>query len=65
LFGLAELYESGAGVTRDPVQAYKFFDLAARRGYEYALKRRDQLAITMSEPQIEEAKRLILEWPSP
>jgi hypothetical protein len=70
--------QGGYGVARDTVQAYKWFDIAAAHksidpnvdgtgctGTDAtcpAVLQRDSLAATMTQAQIDEGKRLALEW---
>ncbi|MCL2713260.1 MAG: SEL1-like repeat protein [Alphaproteobacteria bacterium] len=59
-FNLAFLYYRGTGVERDPVEAYKWFSLAARRGDPQAMQWRDNLAMQLSDEAfktVEEAVR--------
>lgn len=59
---LGDLYATGRGVTRDPVLAHMWLDLAARQGSEWAAKRRDRIAKTMSAQKISEARRRAREF---
>lgn len=56
----------GRGVARDPVEAYKWFNVAAlHRENQQALeaaKRRDEIARQLSGDQIKEAQRLSFDW---
>lgn len=64
---LALAYAQGIGVARSEVEAYKWYDVAASLA-KYAdvrddvVKRRDELARTMSPSQIDEAKKLSAAW---
>lgn len=58
-FNLAVLYQSGLGVTRDLQQAYKFYALAAKKGDQGAIKRRDSLISEMSTDELEAAEKLV------
>ena len=48
-------YRDGLGVTRDPVEAYVLWDLAARRGSGEAAALKEALAKDMDAAQIAEA----------
>ena len=56
----------GRGIAADPVQAYKWFNLAAfhRESAQAAdaAKRRDEIAKALTADQIKEAQRLSFEW---
>jgi hypothetical protein len=61
---VAEMYAHGTGVTRDPGAAYKWFDRAATGAAaafarDYAAKERDRVAATMSEAELEKARRMV------
>ena len=58
-YNLAAMYESGLGVAKDLIEAYRWYSLAGETG------RRDRLAKTMSSEQIEEAKARIAATPIP
>jgi len=65
-FVLADMYRNGQGVGKDPVQAYKWYDLAARNGAQGAAEARDDLAGQMSPEDLAEAQKLAHEGqPSP
>ena len=59
---LGFIYESGADVPRDYVQAHMFYNLAAAQGVAVSARERDKLAEKMTPAQIEEAQRLAREW---
>jgi TPR repeat protein len=64
---LARMYTEGPGLTRDDVQAFKWFAVAAMRGSDSyartnAVKGRDAVAMKMTPPQVAEAERLVREW---
>jgi TPR repeat protein len=77
-YDLAAMYASGRGVSKDNVQAYMWFTLAARLGdtgspespggtlfrasKETALEQRDKLAALMTGAEIAEGERLAREW---
>ena len=64
---LALAYAKGIGVQQNDVEAYKWYDIAASLA-KYAdvrddvIRRRDELAHAMSLPQLEEAKKLSVDW---
>src|SRR5262249_35946083 len=64
---LALAYAKGIGVQQSDVEAYKWYDIAASLA-KYAdvkddvVKRRDELGRVMSPPQLEEAKKLVVDW---
>lgn len=60
-FAIALLYDQGLGVERDPVQAYRWFDIAGD-GHEHAIHNRDSVAEELTPEQIEEGRRLAREW---
>jgi len=55
-FELGELYEFGFGLKQNYIPALAWYILAAERGHEKAMKRRDALKNRMTPPQIEEAQ---------
>lgn len=64
---LARQYAEGVGLSRDFVQAFKWFTVAALRGSDSyvrtnAAKGRDDTAIKMTPAQVSEAERLAREW---
>jgi uncharacterized protein len=61
-YNLGYMFYKGYGVTQDYLQAHKWWSLAAAQGHEDAAKNRDIAALKMTPSQIEEAKRLALEW---
>jgi TPR repeat protein len=58
-FNLAVLYDRGAGIERNPVEAYRWFGLAARHGDPSAAKKRDEIAQQLDAGQRERVKPLI------
>jgi localization factor PodJL len=63
-FNLGVLHESGLGVAKDPLQSYKWFALAARSGDKEALRRRDQLMMTLPPQAAQQAERTVQAWRS-
>lgn len=59
---LARLYELGKGVPQDPVQAWRWYALAARQGDASAARNRDRVSLKMRPAQIAEAQRLVGDW---
>lgn len=57
-FNLAILYKNGLGVANSPIQAFKWFDIAARNGDAEAARRRDALKTEMTAQAISAAERL-------
>jgi TPR repeat protein len=55
-------YGNGQGVPKDLVQSYKWFEVAAARGYKDAIQGRQAAAERMSSAQIAEAQKLAREW---
>jgi uncharacterized protein len=62
LFELGMLYATGRDVVADLVAAHKWFNIAAARGNQAALKRRVEIAREMSGDEVAEAQRQAREW---
>jgi TPR repeat protein len=62
LFELGMLYATGRDVVADLVAAHKWFNIAAARGNEAALKRRLEIAREMTSEEIAQAQRQAREW---
>lgn len=62
LYNLGLAYSTGQGVNVDYVAAHKWFNLAALKGVQEALRWRAQLSSEMSAIQIAEAQRQAREW---
>ena len=62
LVKLGSMYEGGRGVTQDYVQAYKWYDLGARRNEKTGEPLRDELEKRMTPAQVAEAQRMTKEW---
>ena len=59
-------YRDSSATTRDLIQAYKWFSLAAIAGDKSAKWSRDHLSSQMDPIQVAEAERLVAEWePNP
>ena len=56
---LGGMYLFGEGVPKDPVEAYKWFSLAAAQGDTNALNGQKLVAKSLSAQQLSEAKRLV------
>ena len=62
-FSLGGLYAQGAlGVSKDIVEAHKWWNLATAQGHEKAREERDKLAQDMTADQIAEAEQRAREW---
>jgi len=59
---LASAYLEGRGVPRDPVRAYVWYDLAARRDHANAAQARDFAAEWLSPEQVGLARSMIVRW---
>ncbi len=61
-YNLGVLYESGLGVAKDHVAAYKWYSLAAKRGDQEAARRRDQLIARLPTEIVQSGDKLIAAW---
>jgi localization factor PodJL len=61
-FNLAVLTESGLGVAKDPIEAYKWFALAARNGDKEATRRRDQMLARLQPSEVRTAESRVAAW---
>lgn len=59
---LGDMYANGQGVDKDPVEAYKWYDIASGNGLKSAETSRDKIAQQMNADEITEAKKLADEW---
>ena len=59
---LGDMYAQGQGVTQDNVQAYKWYEIAARNGQQDASAARDKLKSKMSAEDVTKAQQLAQEW---
>ncbi len=59
---IGQMYAGGLGVPKDAVRAHKWFNLASKTGDRGALEERDYLEDKMTADQIQEARKLALEW---
>jgi TPR repeat protein len=62
LFQLGMMYSTGSSVPTDYVSAHKWFNLAAMRGNEDAIRLRREIAEQMSESEIAAAQRAARDW---
>lgn len=62
LYRLGLVYSTGQGVCMDLVEAHKWFNLAALRGFAAAKTCRKEVAEQMTSSQIAEAQRAAREW---
>ena len=61
-FELGIMYSSGRSVPTDLVSAHKWFNLAAMRGNQEAVRYRREIAAEMSETEIAAAQRAARDW---
>ncbi len=61
-YNLGFNYVQGKGVAKDLVQAYFWFELAARQGKNIATQLRDGIAKKMSPVQIRQAQDKVQDW---
>ena len=62
LFELGMMYSVGRDVPVDLISAHKWFNLAAMRGNQDAVRYRREIAAEMSEADIAEAQRAARDW---
>jgi uncharacterized protein len=62
LFVLGMMYSAGRSVPVDLVSAHKWFNLAALRGNQEAVRLRREIAEQMSEDEIAQAQRAARTW---
>ena len=61
-FNLGMLYSSGSNVPVDYVTAHKWFNLAAMKGNQDAMRLRQEIAAEMSDSEIAAAQRAARDW---
>lgn len=61
-YNLGFNYVQGKGVAKDLVQAYFWFELAARQGKTIATQLRDGISKKMSPEQIRRAQDMVQDW---
>lgn len=59
---LGVIYSLGLGVKVDYIQAYMWWDIAARHGHASSARYRENLAKKMDQIEIEKARKLSHEW---
>lgn len=62
MYNLGVMYLEGNGVPQDNIQAYRWLNLAASRGYRNALDTRHLAADKLTAAQRAEAQRLVRQW---
>ena len=62
LFAFGMKCATGDSVAPDLVAAHKWFNLAAMRGYQEAVRLRREIAAEMSPAQIAQAQRAARDW---
>lgn len=62
LFELGMMYATGRDCDVDMIAAHKWFNIAAIKGSDRAVELRQELAATMSKPEIARALREAREW---
>lgn len=61
-FAMGFVYRGGGGIPMDKILSYMWFDLAAKNGDNRAFDLRNNVAWSMTEPEIEEARRKSSQW---
>lgn len=59
---LGVIYSLGLSVKADYIQAYMWWDIAARNGHASSARYRDHLAKKMNQFEIDRARKLSREW---
>lgn len=62
LFDMGMMYATGRGCNVDFVEAHKWLNIAAIKGYERAAELRQDLAQSMTKTELAEALRAAREW---
>lgn len=62
LYQLGLMYSAGREVGFDPIEAHKWFNLAALRGNQQAKILRQEIAMDMSRSDISKAQRRARQW---
>lgn len=62
MFELGMMYSAGRSVPMNLIEAHKWFNLAASRGFAEAVRLRREIAGQMSEAEIAEAQRAARAW---
>lgn len=63
-YNLGFNFVQGKGVAKDLVQAYFWFELAARQGKRIATQLRDGISKKMTPEQIRQAQEMVQDWTS-
>ncbi len=61
-YRLGTLYEDGVGTRQDLMQAYKWYEIAARAGVQFASDSRDSTAQRLNADQLAKARQLVDEF---
>jgi TPR repeat protein len=61
-YELGMMYSIGRSVPTDFVSAHKWFNIAAMKGNNDAIRLRREVAVQMSEPEIAAAQRAARDW---
>ena len=64
-YQLGILYSAGGEIPADYVEAHKWFNIAAAKGNQDAIRLRREIADQMSEPEISSAQRAARDWLKP
>jgi TPR repeat protein len=64
-YQLGILYSAGGEIAADYVTAHKWFNIAAARGNQDAVRLRREIASEMSEAQVASAQRAARDWLKP
>ncbi len=62
MYELREMYENGVGTIQNYVEAHKWYNIAASRGYVKAHNARDAISEKMIAEQLAEAQKLAAQW---
>lgn len=61
-YELGMMYSVGTSVPADLVSAHKWFNIAAMRGNQDAIRLRREIAVDMSESEVASAQRAARDW---
>lgn len=56
------IYRGGEGIPMDKIMSYMWFEVASKKGNESAFNLRNNVAWSMTEPEIREARKRASEW---
>jgi len=62
MYELGEMYENGVGTIQNYIEAHKWYNIAASRGYVKAYNARDAISEKMIAGQLAEAQKLAAQW---